>query len=100
MWIHQGCTCHKWYSIKNFHLDRFLDIFSKEYPTQNLQFWSIFGILNACIVKKTKWLALLADPWPVFEGYVEWKFQDEANSGKEADAYIAELKRDFAKDEE
>ena len=90
----------KWYFIKNSSSWSFFNIFSKEYPTQNLQFWSIFGILNACIVKKTKWLALLADPWPVFEGYVEGKFQDEATSGKEADAYIAELKRDFAKDEE
>ena len=43
---------------------------------------------------------VLADPWPVFEGYVERKFQDEATSDKEADAYIAELKRDFARDEE
>ena len=48
-------------------------------------------------MKETKGLALLADPGPVFEGYVEWKFQDEATSDKEADVYIAELKRDFAK---
>ena len=48
-------------------------------------------------MKETKGLVLLADPGPVFEGYVEWKFQDEATSDKEADVCIAELKRDFAK---
>ena len=43
---------------------------------------------------------MLADPGPEVEGYVERKFEDEAPSSKEADVYIAELERDFAKDEE
>ena len=51
-------------------------------------------------MKKTKGLAYLADPEPVFEGCVAWNFQDKATSGKEVDVYIAELKRDFATDEE
>ena len=52
------------------------------------------------VVKKAKELGMLADPGPVVEGYIERKFQDEAPSAKEADVYIAELERDFAKDEE
>ena len=52
------------------------------------------------VVKKAKELDMLADPGPVVEGYVERKFEDEAPSGKEADVYIAELERDFAKDEQ
>ena len=36
----------------------------------------------------------------VVEGYVERSFQDAAPSFEEADVYIAEIERDFAKDEE
>ena len=48
------------------------------------------------VVKKAKELGMLADPGPE----VERNFQDEAPSGREADVYIAELERDFAKDDE
>ena len=52
------------------------------------------------IVKKAKELVVLADLGPVVEGYVERNFQKEISSGRETDAYIAELERDFSKDEE
>ena len=51
-------------------------------------------------MKKEKELAVLADLGPVVEGYVERNFQNETSSGRETDAYIAELERDFSKDEE
>ena len=52
------------------------------------------------VVKKAKELGMTADPGPVVEGYVERSFQDAAPSLEEADVYIAELERAFAKDEE
>ena len=51
-------------------------------------------------MKKAKELVVLADLGPVVGGYVERNFQNETSSGREADAYIAELERDFSKDEE
>ena len=55
---------------------------------------------TASVVKKAKDLSMTADPGPVVEGYVERSFEDKLPSTKEADVYIAELERDFAKDEE
>ena len=52
---------------------------------------------TASVVKKAKDLGMTADPGPVVEGYVERNFEDELVS---VDVYIAELERDFAKDEE
>ena len=43
---------------------------------------------------------MLADLRPVVQGYIERNFQKETSSGRETDAYIAELERDFSKDEE
>ena len=51
-------------------------------------------------MKKAKELGMLVDPEPVVEGYVERNFQKETSSGRETDAYIAELERDLSKDEE
>ena len=51
-------------------------------------------------MRKAKELVVLADLGPVVEGYVERNFQNEISSDREADAYIAELERDFSKDEE
>ena len=52
------------------------------------------------VVKKAQELGMTADPGPVVEGYVERNFEDELPAAGEADVYIAELERDFAKDEE
>ena len=40
------------------------------------------------------------EPGPAVEGYIDHKFEDALPNAKEADFYIAELERDFAKDEE
>ena len=40
------------------------------------------------------------DPGPAVEGYVERNFEDPIPNSREADVYIAELERDFNKDEE
>ena len=51
-------------------------------------------------MKKAKKLTVLADLGPVVEGYVERNFQNKTSWGREGDVYIAELERDFSKDEE
>ena len=57
--------------------------------------------LKTCgVVKKAKELGMTADPGPIVEGYVERNFEDPAPNAQEADVYIAELERDFNKDEE
>ena len=43
---------------------------------------------------------MTADPGPIVEGYVERNFEDPAPNAREADVSIAELERDFNKDEE
>ena len=60
--------------------------------------WAELGISG--IVKKSKELGMTPDPGPVVEGYVERKFNDEKPNEPEADVYIAELEKDFEKDEE
>ena len=40
------------------------------------------------------------DPGPAVEGYVERNFEDPIPNSREVDVYIAELERDFNKDEE
>ena len=51
-------------------------------------------------MKKAKEMVVLADLGPVLERYVGRNFQNETSPSREADAYIAELERDFSKDEE
>ena len=57
--------------------------------------------LKTCgVVKKAKELCMTPDPGPEVEGYVERNFEDPIPNSREADVYIAELERDFNKDEE
>ena len=72
----------------------------KEAEELGKRFLKEAGELGRRFLKKAKELGMLADPGPEVEGYVERNFQDEAPSGREADVYIAELERDFAKDDE
>ena len=51
------------------------------------------------IMKKAKELGMPPDPGPPVEGYVDRSFVDENPEGNEGDVYIANLERDFEKDE-
>ena len=57
--------------------------------------------LKTCgVVKKAKELGMTPYPGAAIEGYVERNFEDPIPNSREADVYIAELERDFNKDEE
>ena len=57
--------------------------------------------LKTCgVVKKAKELGMTPDPGPPVEGYVKINFEDPIPNSREVDLYIAELERDFNKDEE